>query len=73
MKTTINQNMVMKQLEAVFKTKTPKTATNFFTANGCAVFEGGRINGLLQIKMTNSQIEKLKNLGLMGSSGWSLK
>ena len=65
-------NIVKKRLETVFGAAVPKTATNFFTANGNAVFEGGRVVGLRPIKMTQEQEAKLKELGLFGASGWSL-
>ncbi len=59
-------------LVEIFGKKVPKTATQFYTADGMAVFHGGRIKDLCQFSMNAVQIVSLKDLGLMGSRGWTI-
>lgn len=66
-------NLVKTHLESIFGEKMPKTATQFFTADGLANFSGGKIKGLRQIKMNEAQLKAVTRRGYLGAYGWSLE
>ena len=65
-------NQVRKHLEAIFKSRFPKTAIGFFSSGDLAAFHMPKNKMTIRL-MTKEQIEKLRALGLLGAEGWSLK